>query len=59
VYVDGVLAGTIDTAGASTTYRQIVFSKGWTTYGAHTLRIVVAGTAGRPEVTVDAFEVMR
>ncbi|MEA2675841.1 MAG: hypothetical protein QOI92_3033, partial [Chloroflexota bacterium] len=59
VYVDGVLAGTIDTAGASTTYRQIVFSKAWTTYGAHTLRIVVAGTAGRPEVTVDAFEVMR
>jgi hypothetical protein len=59
VYIDGVLAATIDTKGASTTYRQIVFSKAWTSYGAHTIKIVVAGTAGRPRVDVDAFEVLR
>lgn len=59
VYVDGVLAATVDTVGASTTYRQIAFSKAWTSYGAHTIKIVVVGTADRPKVDVDAFEVMR
>jgi hypothetical protein len=59
VYVDGVLSATIDTVAASTTYRQIVFSKSWTSYGAHTIQIVVVGTAGRPQVDLDAFEVVR
>jgi hypothetical protein len=59
VYVDGVLAATVDTVGASTTYRQIVFSKAWTSYGSHTIKIVVVGTADRPQVDLDAFEVLR
>jgi hypothetical protein len=59
VYVDGVLVATVDTVGASTTYRQIVFSKAWTSYATHVIKIVVVGTAGRPKVDLDAFEVMR
>jgi hypothetical protein len=32
-----------------------VFSWTWATLGAHTLRVVVVGTAGHPRVDVDAF----
>jgi hypothetical protein len=59
VWVDNVLVKTLDTRGAATRYRQIVFSKYWTSYGAHTIKLVVVGTAGRPLVTVDAFEVVK
>jgi hypothetical protein len=59
VYVDGVLSATVDTVTTSTTYRQIVFSKAWTSYGSHTIKVVVVGTADRPQVELDAFEVIR
>jgi hypothetical protein len=59
VFIDGVLAATTDTVGSTTTPRQIVFSKAWSSYGSHTIRIVVVGTSGRPQVDLDAFEVMR
>jgi hypothetical protein len=35
--------------------RAIVFARNWSTVGSHTLKIVVAGTAGHPRVDVDAF----
>jgi hypothetical protein len=59
VYVDGILAATVDTVAAAPTYRQIVFSTAWTSYGTHTIKLVVVGTAGRPQVDLDAFEVIR
>lgn len=59
LYVDGVLVTTIDTVGTSTTYRQVVIGKAWTTYASHTIKIVVVGTADRPQVDLDAFEVIR
>ena len=59
VYVDGVLAATVDTLAPSTTYRHVAYSKSWPSYGAHTIKLVVVGTAGRPKAHVDAFEVIR
>ena len=59
VWVDGVLASTIDTYAETTTYRQVVFSKAWSSYASHTIKLVVVGTADRPRVDLDAFEVIR
>ena len=55
VYVDGVYAKTISLRASSGQSRSIVFTRNWSAYKAHTLRIVVVGTAGRPRVDVDAF----
>jgi hypothetical protein len=57
--VDGVLEASVDTYAASTSYRQVVFARSWSTLGPHTLKIVVVGTAGRPRVDIDAFEVLQ
>lgn len=59
VWIDGVLAETVDTSAASTTYRQVVFSKAWSGYTTHTIKLVVVGTANRPRVDLDAFEIIR
>ncbi|HET7182547.1 MAG TPA: glycosyl hydrolase family 18 protein, partial [Candidatus Limnocylindrales bacterium] len=59
VYVDGVLVQTIDCGSAITRFRYVAFAKAWASSGFHTIRIVVAGTAGRPRVDVDALEVLR
>lgn len=59
VWVDGVLATTIDTYAETTAYRQVVFSKGWSSYGSHTITLVVVGTPDRPRADLDAFEVIR
>ncbi len=59
VWVDGVLASTVDTSAATTAYRQVVFGKSWSTYASHTIKLVVVGTADRPAVNLDAFEVVR
>jgi hypothetical protein len=58
VYVDGALATTIDTYAESTTERYVAFSRSWSSWGSHTIKVVVVGTAGRPWVGVDAFEVI-
>jgi GH25 family lysozyme M1 (1,4-beta-N-acetylmuramidase) len=55
VYVDGVFAASISLRASTGHSRAIVFARNWTTVGSHTLRIVVAGTAGHPRVDVDAF----
>jgi hypothetical protein len=59
VWIDGVKVTRIDTAAASTTYRQVAFSTSWSSYGAHTIKLVVLGTAGRPWVDFDALEIIR
>ena len=37
----------------------IAFSTSWSGYGAHTIKLVIVGTAGRPYADFDAFEVIR
>ena len=56
VYVDGVLAGTVDLNATVAAPRRLVFRRHWSTVGHHTVRIVVSGAR---VVDVDAFAVMR
>lgn len=58
VWVDGALAATV-TPNAATSYRQVVFSRAWTTYGSHTIKLVVVGTAEDPRAELDAFELLK
>jgi hypothetical protein len=59
VYIDGILAATVDLYAATPTYLRVAFAKSWTTAGNHTIRIVVLGTAGRPRVDLDALGIVR
>jgi hypothetical protein len=59
VYVDGAYAGQVDLRSASPSWRRVVFARIWSTSGAHSIRVVGQGTAGRPSVSVDAFVVLR
>ena len=58
IYVDGVLVKTVDLASAERQPRHTVwtFNPGG---GAHTIRIRVLGTSGRPRVDLDAFVILR
>jgi hypothetical protein len=58
VYVDGKAVATVDLRYASTMPHRVVWSRAWTTVGTHTIKIVVAGTSGRPDVTLDEFLVL-
>jgi GH25 family lysozyme M1 (1,4-beta-N-acetylmuramidase) len=55
VYVDGLFARSVNLQATTGQSRAIVFARNWSTVGTHTLKIVVAGTAGHPRVDVDAF----
>lgn len=59
VYVDGVLVATVDTYAATTTRKLVIWQRSWATAGAHTLKLVVVGTAGRPRVDLDALVALR
>lgn len=58
VYLDGTYLATLDTAAASHLDRTVAYVRG-VGWGSHTVKLVVVGTAGRPQVVVDAFEVIR
>jgi hypothetical protein len=55
VYVDGKKVGTVDLKAGKTAYRQAVWAKSWSSTKKHTVKIVVAGTKGRPKVTMDGI----
>ncbi len=59
VYVDGVLDSTVSLYRASAQSQVVVFAKSWTTKAAHSVKLVVVGTAGHPRVDVDGFVVIR
>ncbi|WP_433228877.1 N-acetylmuramoyl-L-alanine amidase [Actinomadura formosensis] len=59
VYVDGTKVGTLDTRASSTAYRQLMWTRSWSTSGKHTIKIVVAGTSGRPTVGIDGLLYLR
>jgi hypothetical protein len=56
IYIDGVLRATVNMQGTKVN-RLIASSRGFPTYGNHTVRVQVVGTAGHPRVDVDAFVV--
>jgi hypothetical protein len=59
VYVDGVLAKTVDLNAASLSGPRTVFSRSWRSTSRHVIRIKLLGTVGRPLVEADAFLVVR
>lgn len=59
VYVDGAKVGTLDTRASATAYRQLMWTRTWSTSGKHTIKIVVAGTSGRPMVGIDGLAYLR
>ncbi|WP_019634398.1 peptidoglycan recognition protein family protein [Actinomadura atramentaria] len=59
VYIDGKKAGTLDTRASSTAYRQLAWTKAWSSSGKHTIAVVVAGTKGRPTVGIDGIAYLR
>jgi hypothetical protein len=59
IYVDGVRLGTLDTRASTTAYRQLMWTRTWGTSGRHTIKIVVAGTSGRPTVGIDGLVYLR
>jgi hypothetical protein len=58
VLVDGTYIKTVNLYARSFTARKAVFSKSWSSAGAHTLTIEVLGTAGHPYVAIDGFTVV-
>jgi subtilisin family serine protease len=59
VYVDGVLASTIDLHRSTSQSKVVLFNTSWATNGSHSVQVVVVGTAGHPRVDIDAFAVLR
>jgi hypothetical protein len=61
IYIDGATTptATVDLRSATTRYRVQVWVKSWAVNGRHTIRIVCAGTAGRPRIDLDAFAVLK
>ncbi|WP_176731674.1 peptidoglycan recognition protein family protein [Micromonospora rhizosphaerae] len=59
IYVDGVKVSTVDLYSSTVKYRQVVWAKSWTGSGRHTVKIVVAGTSGRPRVITDGLVYVR
>jgi hypothetical protein len=59
VYLDGKLAATVNLHSASAVHKRLVFAHLWSADGAHTIKIVCAGTAGHPAVDVDAILTVR
>jgi hypothetical protein len=57
--VDGAKIGTLDTRASSTAYRRLTRGRTWTASGKHTIKIVVAGTKGRPKVGIDGLIYLR
>jgi hypothetical protein len=59
IYVDGVLSATLNTNAATDAYGWVGWSRTFSSYGSHTLKLVVLGTVGHPTITLDALEVLR
>ena len=58
IYIDGVLAATVDLSATPTIYRFVAFSKTWSSVGTHTIKVVSVGTPV-PRIDIDAFGVIR
>ena len=56
IYIDGVYVGTVSLRSSSLHYRQVLFSRHFTTLATHTIKVVVVGN-GR--VDLDCFDILR
>ncbi len=59
VWVDGVHVRTIHLHASSLHARRVVFARSWHGSAAHTIRLVVLGTAHHPRVDLDAIVILR
>ena len=59
VYVDGILAATVDLRASVLQPERLVWRRTWSVAGTHTVVIRVLATSGRPRVDVDGFLVLR
>lgn len=59
VWIDGVLAATVDERATSFVPRRVVYSVASLAAGAHTVRLVSLATRGRPRIDVDAIITFR
>ncbi|MBI2780557.1 MAG: N-acetylmuramoyl-L-alanine amidase [Chloroflexi bacterium] len=57
IWIDGVLAATVDLYAPTFTYRFVAFSRTWSSVGTHTIKVVSVGA--RVRVDIDAFGVIR
>ena len=57
VFIDGKLLGEFTNDSASTALGQIIARTGWTTSGAHIIKVVDAPTGKR--IALDAFVIIR
>lgn len=59
IYVDGGLVATVDLWSPTTVTRVQAWTARYTTSQLRTIKVVVAGTAGRPRVDVDGFAILK
>ena len=59
VYVNGSYSTTVDLYAPTTQYRVVAWQRTWSSTATRTVRLVVAGTPGRPRVDLDAFAVLK
>jgi hypothetical protein len=57
VYVDGKYVRSVNSYARTFVAQKALFGFSWSSQGSHTLKIIVAGTAGHPLVAIDAFKV--
>jgi hypothetical protein len=55
VYVDGIYAATVDTRASSSLYRQVQWTRTWSTSARHIIKVKVAATSGRPTIALDGL----
>jgi hypothetical protein len=58
VLIVGRRVATVNLYRKTASYRQVVWSRSWTTAGSHTLTIRVKGTSGHPRVGIDAILIL-
>jgi subtilisin family serine protease len=59
LYVDGVFKSTVDLHRSKGLGRVVVATGSWASSGAHTVKLVVAGTKGHARVDVDAIAILK
>ncbi len=59
LYVDGVYVSTISLYRSRFAPRIVVAARSWSSSGAHTLKLVLVGTARHPRFDVDAFAILK
>lgn len=59
IYAGGTKVATVDLYAPTFRYRQVVFTKTWSTTASRTVTIKALGTAGRPRIDVDGILIVR